>query len=87
MGEEKKMGQVISIDEKLIKDHLGELVRGTAEDTLNGMLDEEADKLCGAIYIIFSIQSKAMYNEMFLLHFNTRAGCKNHNWRNEGDLE
>jgi len=48
MGEEKKMGQVISIDEKLIKDHLGELVRGTVEDTLNGMLDEEADKLCGA---------------------------------------
>jgi len=48
MGEEKKMGQVISIDEKLIKDHLGELVRGTVEDTLNGMLDEEADRLCGA---------------------------------------
>ena len=38
MGEKKKMGQVISIDEKLIKDHLGELVRGTVEDTLNGML-------------------------------------------------
>ena len=47
MSEEKKMGQVISIDEKLIKDHLGELVRGTVEETLSGMLDAEADRLCG----------------------------------------
>ena len=48
MTEEKKMGQVIRIDEKLINDKLGELVRGRVEDTLNGMLDAEADRLCGA---------------------------------------
>ena len=28
--------------------HLGELVRGTVEETLNAMLDAEADELCGA---------------------------------------
>ncbi|MCA9003563.1 MAG: transposase, partial [Planctomycetes bacterium] len=36
------------IDEKRIHDHLGELVRGTVEETLNGLLDAEADALCGA---------------------------------------
>ncbi len=44
----KPMGQVIQIDEARIKDHLGEMVRGTVEETLNAMLDAEADRLCGA---------------------------------------
>ena len=45
-GEE--MGQVIQIDDTRIKDHLGEMVRGTVEETLNALLDAEADRLCGA---------------------------------------
>ena len=44
----KDMGQVIRIDEARIKDHLGEMVRGTVEEALNAMLDAEADALCGA---------------------------------------
>ena len=51
MTEETKdvpMGQVIQIDEARIKDHLGEMVRGTVEEALNGLLDAEADRLCGA---------------------------------------
>jgi len=43
-----QMGQVIQIDEARIKDHLGEMVRGTVEETLHAMLDAEADQLCGA---------------------------------------
>ena len=43
-----EMGQVIQIDEARIKDHLGEMVRGTVEEALNAMLDAEADQLCGA---------------------------------------
>ena len=39
---------MIRIDEARICDHLGEMVRGTVEDTLNAMLDAEADQLCGA---------------------------------------
>jgi transposase-like protein len=31
-----------------LRDHLGELVRGTVEETLNSLLDAEADALCGA---------------------------------------
>jgi len=41
MNDEKPMGQVIQIDEARIRDHLGEMVRGTVEETLNAMLDAE----------------------------------------------
>ena len=44
--ETKPMGQVIQIDEARIRDHLGEMVRGTGEEALNAMLDAEADQLC-----------------------------------------
>jgi putative transposase len=44
----KTLGKIVQIDEKRIQDHLGELVRGTVEETLNGLLDAEADALCGA---------------------------------------
>lgn len=44
----KPMGQVIQIDEGRIRDHLGEMVRGTVEEALNAILDAEADRLCGA---------------------------------------
>ena len=39
MSDENPMGQVIQIDEARIRDHLGEMVRGTVEETLNAMLD------------------------------------------------
>jgi transposase-like protein len=42
------LGKVIEIDEARIKDHLGELVRGSVEETLNALLDAEADRLCNA---------------------------------------
>src|SRR5512139_961358 len=48
MSDEKSMGQVIQIDEARIRDPLGEMVRDTVEETLNAMLDAEADQLCGA---------------------------------------
>src|SRR6187401_2109865 len=48
MSDENPMGQVIQTDAARIRDHLGEMARGTAEETLNAMLDAEADQLCGA---------------------------------------
>ncbi|KYK50160.1 hypothetical protein A1D31_39205 [Bradyrhizobium liaoningense] len=42
------MGRVSQIDEARIRDHLGEMLRGTVEETLNAMLEAEADQLCGA---------------------------------------
>jgi len=47
-SESKSLGKVVKIDDARIQDHLGELVRGTVEETLNAMLDAEADALCGA---------------------------------------
>ena len=44
----KKLGKVIQIDEEQIQEHLGDLVRGTVEETLNKLLDAEADQLCNA---------------------------------------
>jgi transposase-like protein len=43
-----KLDKIIKIDERQIQDHLGELVRGTVEETLNNLLDAEADQLCNA---------------------------------------
>ena len=39
---------VIRIDDERIKDHLSRVVRGTVEETLNALLDAEADRLCNA---------------------------------------
>lgn len=44
----QKLDKVIRIDEDKIHQHLGELVRGTVEETLNKLLDAEADQLCNA---------------------------------------
>ena len=44
----RTLNKVVQIDDRRIQDHLGELVRGTVEETLNTMLDAEADALCGA---------------------------------------
>ncbi len=41
----KKLGKVIKIDEGQVKTHLQEMVIDTVEQTLNGYLDEEAEKL------------------------------------------
>ena len=63
MSEEQKgesMGQVIRIDEGRIRDHLGEMVRGTVEEALNAMLDAEADRLCGAERCGATIKMRAL---------------------------
>ena len=44
----KPLGKVIRIDESEIRGHLDEMVRGTVEETLNALLEAEADELCGA---------------------------------------
>jgi putative transposase len=38
----------IKIDDKLVTNHLNEIVLETVEQTLNGLLDAEANRLCGA---------------------------------------
>ena len=47
-NEAKQLGGVVQIDEGKIRAHLDEVVRATVEETLNALLDAEADHLCGA---------------------------------------
>src|SRR5258708_32144922 len=42
------LNNVITIDDERIKSHLDRVVRGTVEETLNALLDAEADWLCNA---------------------------------------
>ena len=50
-GEQKKAqksGQIIHIEQEQLTRHLDKVVRGTVEQTLNTLLDAEADRLCQA---------------------------------------
>ena len=43
-----KSGQIIRIEQEQLTRHLDKVVRGTVEETLNALLDAEADRLCQA---------------------------------------
>jgi hypothetical protein len=47
-SDSKALGAVVQIDDGKIRAHLDEVVRATVEETLNALLDAEADHLCGA---------------------------------------
>jgi len=42
------LNKVITIDDERIKNHLDRVVRGSVEETLNALLEAEADRLCNA---------------------------------------
>ena len=42
------LSNVVRIDDERIRDHLGKIVRSSVEETLNALLDAEADRLCNA---------------------------------------
>jgi transposase-like protein len=44
----RSLSEVVQIDETQLQNHLGTIVWDTVENTLNQMLDAEADELCGA---------------------------------------
>lgn len=44
----EKAGQIIRIEQEQLTKHLDKVVRGTIEETLNALLDAEADRLCQA---------------------------------------
>ena len=43
-----KFSGVVKIEEEKIRSHLDEVVRDSVEETINGLLDAEADRLCNA---------------------------------------
>ena len=42
------MGEIVQLNEEEVKRQLSSLVRGTVEETLNRLLDEEADQITNA---------------------------------------
>lgn len=44
----KNQGKIIQIDEGKVIDHLGKMVKQTVEETINTLLDAEAEQICGA---------------------------------------
>jgi transposase-like protein len=44
----RQMNNVVQIDDAKIRSHLDTLVKDSVEDTLNALLDAEADEMCGA---------------------------------------
>jgi putative transposase len=44
-SKEEKSGQIIRIEQEQLTRHLDKVVRGTVEETLNALLDAEADQL------------------------------------------
>ena len=45
---EASIPNVIRVDEEQVRCHVDQVVRATVEETLNGLLEAEADELCGA---------------------------------------
>lgn len=69
-----KLGKVIHVDEQQVKDLLGEIVRGTVEETLNGLLDAEADKLCNAMRYERSPDRQDTRADSYTRGLETKAG-------------
>jgi putative transposase len=66
------LNNVITIDDERIKNHLDRVVRGSVEETLNALLDAEADRLCNAQRLSAARQdTRAGYYERNL---QTKAG-------------
>ncbi len=70
----KEMSNVIRIDEARIKNHLGGMVREIVEEAVNGMLDAEADRLCGASRYQRSGRSRYARAGSYERSLHTKAG-------------
>jgi transposase-like protein len=67
-------GKIIEINEEKVKEHLGEFVRSTIEETLNAMLDAEADALCNAQKYERSPDRRDTRAGSYNRKFHTKAG-------------
>lgn len=70
----RKTGKIIHIDEAGVKNHLGEIVKGTVQETLNAMLDAEADVLCNAQRYERSPERKDTRAGSYRRKLHTKAG-------------
>jgi len=48
LAKHEPKGSFVQVDEELVRGHVDQVVRSSVEETLNGLLDAEADRLCQA---------------------------------------
>ena len=70
----KALQEVIKIDEAEVQNHLNELVRGSVEETLNQLLDAEAQALCEAEKYERSSERKDSRAGYYQRGLETKAG-------------
>ena len=70
----KSVSNVIQIDEERIQGHLDRVVRSTVEQTINDLLDAEADRLVGADRYERSMQRKDYRSGHYERKLHTKAG-------------
>jgi transposase-like protein len=70
-----EFSEVIKIDEGKVRQHVEEVVRQSVEETLNGLLDAEADELCGAKRYERSIERLDTRAGHYERQFQTKAGA------------
>jgi putative transposase len=68
------IGNVVHIDEDRIKGHLDRIVRGSVEETLNQLLDAEAQRLCSAERYERSEERKDYRAGHYERQLHTKAG-------------
>jgi putative transposase len=68
------LSNVVRIDDERIRDHLGQIVRGTVEETLNGLLEAEADRLCNAARYQRTEARRDIRSGTYPRQLHTRAG-------------
>lgn len=73
-SKEGKAGQIIRIEQEQLTRHLDQVVRGTVEETINALLDAEADKLCQASRYERSEERKDTRAGHYKRKLDTQAG-------------
>jgi transposase-like protein len=68
------LGNVIKIDDERVRGHLDWIVRGTVDETLNALLDAEADRLVGAGRYERSGERRDYRSGHYERQVHTRAG-------------
>ncbi len=70
----KKKLSVLAVDEEELRGHVADVVRQSVEDTLNGLLDAEADALCQARRYERNAQRASTRAGHYERAFQTKAG-------------
>lgn len=68
------MEKIVHVNEEMIRSQLGDLVRNSVEETLNGLLDAEADHICNAQRYEHTEQRKDTRAGFYERDLQTRAG-------------